>query len=253
MAFEQLDVQTKSAGRLPAAITLYRYGNSGEHIPAGTAISLRSDLVEQAGFSPASLFNVFIGSGEDAGKLRLVQAANGKVKACFMKRTNAFFVRLGVVAAIGLEPCPRTEIQARVIERGTVEVDIPELVPAADQEAAEGNAQAGQAAKAPPVEVFYHGITIDTTAGEETVTFDGEGIAVSAIEARLVLLLARPRPTPVAETFLIANLWGTKQAAPKNAAEQLRQLCAGDLKKGLAKLGLNLAPVPGVGYQLKDA
>ncbi len=100
-------------------------------------------------------------------------------------------------------------------------------------------------------EVFLNGITIDQTDENESITFDGETVAVSALEAKLVKILARPRPAAVGEAFLVGNLWD--KPAPRDATEQLRQLCAGDLKKGLASIGLNLASVKGVGYQLKDA
>lgn len=257
MAFDKLEVQSvKHYTRSPAAITLSRHTKSSK--PATVTISLRSDYVAEAGFSPKSTFDALIGTGEDAGKLRLVEAKDGKLCACFMKRTNAFFVRLGVIKAIGIDPCPRTPADARVITKGTIEIDIPELSPVADDEdaddaAGEQKAAAPVAAKPPSShEVFLNGISVDLTDGEESVTFDGEGIVVSSIEAKLVTLLARPRPAPVAEAFIVANLW-SKGGAPKNANEQLRQLCAGDLKAGLAKLGLNLAPVKGVGYQLKDA
>lgn len=62
-------------------------------------------------------------------------------------------------------------------------------------------------------------------------------------------LLARPRPSPVAESFLIAALWDGKP--PSTAADQLRTM-ASDLQKGLSPIGLNLNLVKGAGYQLKD-
>jgi DNA-binding response OmpR family regulator len=110
-----------------------------------------------------------------------------------------------------------------------------------------GGARKGKSAD----EVFLNGITIDLTDENESITFDGETVAVSPIEAKLVKILARPRPAAVGEAFLVGNLWD--KPAPRNATEQLRQLCVGDLKKGLASIGLNLTAVKGVGYQLKDA
>lgn len=220
-----------------------------------------TDATVNFGFTEKSTFNLFIGREGDAGKLRLVEAKGGKVQAVFMKRTGAFFVRLGAVAAIGTEPCPRTETEARVVEKGTVEVDIPEfesvklLAPPVGATAEPVLRKLGEY---PPrgkenggAEIFLNGITIDLTDENETVTFDGEGIVVSALEANLVKILARPRPAPVSETFIIGALW--EKPVPRDASEQLRQLCVGDLKKGLAKLGLSLAAVKGVGYQLKDA
>jgi hypothetical protein len=62
-------------------------------------------------------------------------------------------------------------------------------------------------------------------------------------------LLARPRPAPVAVSFLVGALWDGKP--PAGAIKQIEEM-TGDLKKGLAGLGLALNLVKGVGYQLKD-
>lgn len=253
MAFERLEVRVRPpAEKSPAAIGLSMWGarRSGKPI---VIVSLHADLVEQARFDASSRFNVFIGTGDDSGKLRLSADPRGIVPARVFKTTKAFFVNLGYVEQIGSAPARKTPTDARVISPGTVEIDIPEFdfEPEINYLPAPAKPEATAPGKSGMGEIFLNGISIDLTDGEETITFDGEGIAVDPLEARLVKLLARPRPAPVAETFLIANLWDGK--APKNAPDIIRQLCAGDLKKGLAKLGLVLAPVKGVGYQLKDA
>lgn len=94
-----------------------------------------------------------------------------------------------------------------------------------------------------------NGVLVDLTADEESVTFKGKSTEVTTRQAKFVRLLARPRPQPVAEAFLVGALWDGKP--PQNATEQLRTM-ASDLQKGLSPIGLNLASVKGVGYQLKD-
>ena len=247
MAFERIALQIGKI-KSSAGITITQNGK--------TVVALRKDIVSKVGFKAKDTFSALLGIDDDHGKLRIVADKAGVACARELKKTGAFFFNLGIVPAIGVTPHKQRPIEARVVDGG-IEIDIPEddgpkllAPPKANGTAkADGGAPAGKGKQAD--EVFLNGISIDQTDGEESVTFDGEGVAVSAQEAKLVKILARPRPQPVAEAFIIGNLWD--KGAPRNAAEQLRQLCAGDLKKSLAKIGLNLNAVKGVGYQLKDA
>jgi hypothetical protein len=249
MAFERIEIDEAKA-KSSAGITITQNGK--------VVVALRKDVVAQVGFKAKDTFSALLGTDDDAGKLRILKAKDGVACARELARTGAFFFRLGMVPAIGVTPHKQRPIEARVVDGG-IEIDLPpddgpKLLPApakmpANSEAAAtgGGARKGKSAD----EVFLNGITIDLTDGEETITFDGEGVAVSDVEARLVKILARPRPQPVAESFIIGNLWD--KGRPPNATEHLRQLCTGDLKKSLAKIGLDLNAVKGVGYQLKDA
>lgn len=244
MAFERIAVAVGKT-KASAGITITQRGK--------TVVALRKDLVAAAGFKAKDSFAALLGTDDDRGKLRIVRDAGGVACARELKKTGAFFFNLGLVPAIGTVPHKQRPTDARLVEGG-IEIVIPEddgpklLPPPAKQEAppAAPKQKGGRAN-----EVFLNGITIDLTDGEESVTFDGEGVAVSAIEAKLVKILARPRPAPVGESFIVGNLWD--KGAPRDAAEQLRRICTGDLKISLRRIGLNLNAVKGVGYQLKDA
>jgi hypothetical protein len=98
-----------------------------------------------------------------------------------------------MVPAIGVTPHKQRPIEARVVDGG-IEIDLPpddgpKLLPApakmpAQYEAAAtgGGARKGKGAD----EVFLNGITIDLTDENESITFDGETVAVSPLEAKLV-------------------------------------------------------------------
>lgn len=250
MAFERITIE-KSAAKAAAGMTITQRGKA--------VIALRKDVVIKAGFKVKDTFSAMLGTEDDSGKLRIVKDKDGVACARELAKTGAFFFNLGVVPGIGVSPHKQRPIEVRLVDGG-IEIDLPpddghkllpspsKIPPNIETEATVG----GRARKGKHVdEIFLNGITIDQTDGEESITFDGEGVAVSAIEARLVKILARPRPQAVADSFIIGNLWD--KGRPPNAADHLRQLCSGDLKKSLAKIGLNLNAVKGVGYQLKDA
>ncbi len=249
MAFERIEIAIAKT-KASAGITITQRGKA--------VIALRKDVVAQVSFKAKDKFSAMLGTDDDHGKLRIVKDKDGVACARELLKTGAFFFNLGMVPAIGVTPHKQRPIDARVVDGG-IEIDLPpddgpKLLPApakmpANSEAAAtgGGARKGKS----PDEVFLNGITIDLTDENESITFDGDSVAVSPLEAKLVKILARPRPAAVGEAFLVGNLWD--KPAPRNATEQLRQLCAGDLKKSLASIGLNLNAVKGVGYQLKDA
>jgi DNA-binding response OmpR family regulator len=90
---------------------------------------------------------------------------------------------------------------------------------------------------------------VDLTLDNENVSFKGKSIEVTTRQAKLVRLLARPRPAPVATSFLIGALWDGKP--PQTAQKQIEEMTL-DLQKPLKGIGLDLKLVKGVGYQLKD-
>lgn len=257
MAFERLEMRVRPpAENSPASIGLSMWGTRRSGKPIAI-VSLRQDIVEKAKLSAASRFHVFIGSGDDAGRLRLTAAADGIVPARVFKTTRAFFVNLGYVERFGGAPARKTPTEARVIADGTVEIDIPAFefdtpamaAPAQKRSAEKPAPTGGGAAKKETVTKPINGITIDLTPDSETVSFGGRSIEVTTRQARLVQLLARPRPAPVAESFLVGALWDGRP--PQRALEQLRQIAA-DLKGALAPIGLDLRTVKNVGFQLKD-
>jgi hypothetical protein len=250
MAFERLEVRAASGKKgMPASMSLSSHGGSSR--PAAI-VALSAALVGEAGYSSKSKFNIFIGMDDDQGKLRIVAEKDGILEPRLLK-SGAYFLNLGYVPVIGIEACKKKPTEAKVISPGTVELIIPDfsqdrrrlLAPPPASKTAENRTKANGAAGTE----HFNGVTIDFAESEESVSFKGKSTEVSTRQAKLIRLLARPRPAPVAESFLIAGLWDGRP--PANAKEQLKTM-AGDLQKGLSPIGLNLCLVKGVGYQLKD-
>lgn len=255
MAFDRLEVREKS-GRsgLPASVSLSCL-NGGR--PA-VMVAITETLIAGAGFPPDSRFHALIGRDNDAGKIRIERADDGLLAPRLLK-SNSMLLNLGYVEAVGTEAHKKQFTTARVIADGIVEIDLPAfdgdtreppaqllLAPPSKQPVAPVSANTKTK---PAAGETLGGITIDMTEDEESVTFKGRSTEVTTRQAKLVRLLARPRPEPVGEAFLIKSLWDAP--TPKDAKEQLRMI-ASNLQKGLSPIGLNLLPVRGVGYQLKD-
>jgi hypothetical protein len=250
MAFERIELAVAKA-KAPAGITITQLGK--------TVVALRKDIVARAGFKASGTFSAMVGTDDDHGKLRIVKDKDGVACARELKKTGAFFFNLGMVPAIGVTPHKQRAIEARLVDDG-VEFDIPpddgpKLLAPPEKMVAERPLQAIRESAPKPKDtpkpggVTFHGVTIDTTLDSESISFKGKSTEVTTRQAKLLQLLARPRPAPVAETFLIANLWDGKP--PQTAADQLRTM-ADDLRAGLAPIGLSLNLVKGAGYQLKD-
>jgi hypothetical protein len=243
MAFERIALAIAKT-KASAGITITQRGKA--------VIALRKDLVTQTGFKAKDTFSAMLGTDDDHGRLRIVKDKDGVACARELKKTGAFFFNLGMVPAIGVTPHKQRPIEARLVEGG-IEIDIPpddgpKLLAPPRRPVNEAPTNGGGAPKEGGGNAV-NGIFIDLTQDDESVTFRGKSTEVTTRQAKLVSLLARPRPQPVAESFLIGALWDGKP--PANAKDQLKQMAA-DLQKGLSPIGLDLRTVKGVGYQLKD-
>ncbi len=85
------------------------------------------------------------------------------------------------------------------------------------------------------------------STGREQVTFAGRQVRVTPRAAVLVGLLAKAKPNPIGDDFLIAKLWTVR---PSNAVEYLdglvRELGA------LKKIGLEVRTLKGIGRQIVE-
>jgi hypothetical protein len=250
MAFERLNI--RGSAKHDQSLAHITLGYVGGSKLTSTVISLHRDLVAEAGFTSDTRLEVLIGTDDDAGKLRLVGDPAGRARMRTLKSTGAWFVNLGHVEAFGIERRKREGTSARVIARGAVEVDIPFIAAAAAANEAKPIAQEILAAaiEAPPADVeTINGIVFNRAPGAESVMFRERGQVLSPQQLKFVALLARTRPHPIAEKFLIEKLWDG--AAPARAANKIEAMVL-TLKPLLVRVGLDLRKVNGVGYQLQD-
>lgn len=85
------------------------------------------------------------------------------------------------------------------------------------------------------------------TAGSDHVNYGGRQVKVTPRAAQLVGLLAKAKPNPIGDDFLIAKLWAQR---PNNAGEYLDSLVAelGSLKK----IGLEVRTLRNIGRQIVE-
>ncbi|MEY9466319.1 DNA-binding response OmpR family regulator [Bradyrhizobium ottawaense] len=253
MAFERLNIAVAKT-KQPAGLSISARGN--------TVVAVSAELIKQAGFKANASFAILLGTDDDAGKLRIEHDANGVPCAREFKRTGAFFFKLGMVPAIGTLQRKQQRTGARLVDGG-IEIDIPKddgprLLPAPAKPAAAGEQKgaspgAGAPRGATPKDKLagetFGDVVINTAEDQESITFKGKGLAVSAREAKFLTILAKPRPNPVGTGFITDKLWDGRP--PTSAHVMLGQLVT-DLKRSLPSIGLTVSLVKGVGYQLKD-
>lgn len=254
MAFERLTIAVGKA-KQPAGLSISARGN--------TVVAVSAELIKQAGFKANACFAILLGTEDDSGKLRIVHDKDGAPCAREFKRTGAFFFKLGMVPAIGTLQRKQQRTGARLVDGG-IEVDIPPAdgpkllpapaeAPAAKRDAApaagaaKGNA-GGDLDRASRGEAIGD-VVINAVEDQESITFKGKSLAISDREAKLLKILAKPRPNPVGTGFITDKLWNGRP--PASAHVMLGQLVT-DLKKSLPSIGLTVSLVKGVGYQLKD-
>lgn len=242
MAFERLRVRQENGPKKgPAAISL-----TGRARPR-VNLTLSGRLAQDAGLTRGGKVHLSLGTGADAGKIRIESAEDGAFTARLLNG-GAVLVDGGFIEAIGTSAQKKRSTSARSISPGIVEVDIPAF--GADEIGDDACPSPNSTRpKAHQKSKTVNGVAINLTLDDESVTFAGKTVEVTTRQARFIYLLARPRPTPVAVPFLTNALWDGKP--PATALLSLKQMAA-DLQTALSPIGLSVNLVKGVGYQLKD-
>lgn len=103
-----------------------------------------------------------------------------------------------------------------------------------------------QPASPPPAKragvIERDGITVDPTAGDESISFRGRKTDLTGEMAKLAAALARGTPEPIGRDFLIRELGLTGEFA-----SQLLSQRAATLREACATIGLEIKTVRGIG------
>lgn len=278
MTFEVLKLEMARLSEVKAKFTI---GGGKRSIRLKTTLTISGELAGEAGLGDKSRVNVLIGRGDSAGKLRFVKANDdGQVLCRQLQRSTSLMLRLGHVAEFANRRVKALPAEARVVETGTVEIDVPDFAAAPEvevtddeaesdaedeEEAADVDAEDSAPAEEPAVQspprvpaknaatsserTLLNGIAVVVTRNAESVEFKGKVIEVTDVQAHMVSLLAAPRPQAVAESFLAQKMFPSKAA---DLGIQNVRSVAQHLRGPLRRIGLDLNPVKGVGFQLKD-
>lgn len=246
MAFEELKERVSGTEMLPVSIRLTN--NNRPRV----IIALRKSFAESIdGFKKWTACSVQIGSGEHAGKLRLLFDSKGVFAVRHTERGGAI-IDLGYVAAIGTAPCELARTSATALDPSCIEIDIPEFEPLSSNEEQADESEADEseeevahdddstdgAPPAPKSADTFNGITVDLTDDAEHITYRGVTVEVTKRQAKFLFLLAKNKPDVIAERTALNALWDGKP--PIHAGDVLKQIVSdlGPLLKPL-KLALN--------------
>lgn len=196
---------------------------------------------ERLGVAIGSRYRVLIGTGPDAGNLRLERRDDA----------NCQVIRIGkggIVLGCGHHPsfdvprsaeaCP----DAVVGNRGTIEVRLPDPWPRnafsrpAGRAAQKPKPDGGAAAAGRPAVVEHGGVTVSLDKGRESFTCNGKTVMLTAQEAIIVHALAQQFGKTVSPAVLVEQLWVGRSV--RQAAGELDTLM-GTVNAKLRTAGIN--------------
>lgn len=261
--------------KLGASMSMRMHKGSTKPI---TFVGLRRNFLDAAKFGKVHRFDIAIGEGPDAGKIRIAPDEDGVFLARSMKAGTLVF-DLGHVPQFGNDAHQSNSAEVALID-GAAVVTVPdwndddaddddeetgndhqdeirelaETIQRADKPVASPQRpQAPQRTASPALKsvaksVTFHGITINLTPDSEAISFRGETVEVSQRGAQCVECLARVMPSCVGDDFLIGKLW---KAKPNNPTVML-DLIVRDLSS-LKTIGLEIRTQRGIGRQLVES
>lgn len=210
-------------------------------------VTLRRSLAETLGIEAAGgKVHVAVGSGADAGKIRLAADADGYFKPRTL-RAGSLCVAFPVPAYLG-DDLRKPAAAAADVAAGGVIVTLP-------WDAQARPARAPAAAAAAPKEVrsvvsvsaVIWGMDFDPAPGNERVGRAGQWVEVSPRGFKLLRMLAQAEGAAVDEATIIGRLW---EVRPKGVGAML-DMVVRDLKT-LTTIGFAIEAVRGQGFRLVD-
>lgn len=214
-------------------------------------------------------YDVLIGSGDDAGKMRVQAAKTGH--ASYRRMRNYLIFNLGIVPSLPSRQIDKQRLDAKAIDAATLEIVLPnwDALPLQDDEdedeRADGRADvpppSRRAIVAPPhgaarpakpasgaqTEIVRNGITLDVTLDEETITFGKKTMDISTRQAAVAAALLRAMPSNVGREWLCRNVLTD---IPAHARDVSLDMIFRDLAKACSAVGLELKVTPKVGVML---
>jgi hypothetical protein len=259
VSFKSLEQRVAPANRKPASIRL-AMRKEAQH-PA-CIVSFRAFFGEQLKWKKGESVGVQLGESEDVGKMRIVRGLEPAIAVVRPNTKGGLTFDLGHIAGLNEgAPAGKIAVDARVIDKSTVEIILPDWRDAPEPDGEEDE-PAPTPRSPPPQRAVGHaptkseprvtiaGVTIDFTPDNESVKFKGKAMEVTARQAQLIKLLARGMPKPIDRGFLRKHLFGANEVA---TADLTLDTIAMDLAKAVGAIGLVFKNVKGVGFALQEA
>lgn len=263
MSWTDIEERIAAKSRYDASVRLYARKASSK--PA-LIISLRSLIMSGLKWKPADTFGLALGSGDVAGKVRIIRRKEKAIATPRQMKTGAFSFDFGHVAQLGDRGTLKAEAVAVVIDKDTVEVTIPKFEYDDEQEdepeREAGSTPRGPAAAPPPrpavagpsrtgePSVNMNGIIVEFYKDVECIRYRGKTADLTLRQALFAGACVKAMPNPVNRGFLINKIFGLR---PPSTAEMVLDQISLDLGKLLPDVGLRLKNQKGVGFAIEAA
>ncbi|MDC7787994.1 hypothetical protein PQJ75_13945 [Rhodoplanes sp. TEM] len=134
MAFEQLIIASP-ADAWDARVSLVCLGTAARRSPKPSmTVMLSRALMARAKVYHEDRFDVLLGTGDDAGMMRLVRAKNGAAKGVVVGGGKAMKINCGHVARFGESAQPRQDCAVDLLADGAIEITLPRWALASETE-----------------------------------------------------------------------------------------------------------------------
>jgi hypothetical protein len=252
-------------------------------------LSLRSELAAALGWKGGESVGLQIGSGEHAGRMRIVRGSARAIAQVRESRHGVIRFMFGVVPALGDEEREATPCDASKIDDDTVEVILPDWsaiahesvdedqvltiplhprssAPAKAKAPAPGAPLAAPAAKpsvmspaAPSKPVApkgakvltLQGVTLDLNEENESISHAGKTMDITQRQAVFFDALLVGMPAPIDRAFLRKRIFAERANTPQSDVQL--DLIARDAKAIAASIGLEVVVTKGVGIGLRKS
>jgi len=169
-------------------------------------IGLKAHLREAIALTANDRLNLYVGEGDDAGKVRLVRAKDGAFKPRLVK--GGVTINCGYVAALGKDDCEKAACDAQAIDCDTIEIVVPDWSTADAPKASPGECQPR------PIAVLPGPPVVDLRA--ETISYRGVTKEVAKKVALLLDPLAKNFQGFVKKSDLARRVWGDVPVSDPN-------------------------------------
>lgn len=263
MSFRPIEQRIAGNTRKSASIRLMLRG--AESSAPACIVSFRMILGLQLKWKKGESVAVQLGEGDDAGKMRLVRDGAPAIAAVRLNQKGGMTFDLGHLPSLNDgEPSDKIAVDARIIDKNTVEIVLPDWSAAPATRDDDEREEAPPARIAPPQSrsksnghgprepsaTTINGVHIDFTADNETIAFKGKEMEVTKRQAQMIAMMARGMPNPIGREHLRTKLFGQND---KESSEAALDMIASDLTKALGAVGLALNTVKGIGFGLREA
>jgi hypothetical protein len=249
------EIEERVDARAPNSASMRLISRKRSTKPACIVV-VRAAVYEKAKWKTGDQVGVAIGIEGDDYRIRLKRNSKKPIAKIRVLPKGGFTVDVGHIEELGSTPQTSAATEAKLIDNDTIEIVVPDWQAEDDAEQEPPPARLDSAERKAPAKIQrgpaglgleLHGVTIDLTVDEESVTYAGKTIDVTTNQAAMLAACLRGLPNVIDRNFMRRQLFAAKSMTEGDA---LLDFVAQDLPKAMASIGLTFKIIKGQGFAL---